>query len=184
MTRIGTVFWCIVIGALSAMYAVLWANIPTVQNYMWIAFVSMPLYFCNGAAPKLFPQHAACAISGVIWGVITLALLELNLFATPNLNLFIVLVVMISVCCTVHMVIFPANVVGGLLANAPMVFGGYSTLFSQGKGEALGVSATLLAGLTVGMMINIGGGILAKSFSAEPNDDDNDQPGEPQLEAE
>ena len=178
MTRTGTVLWCIVIGALSALYAVLWANIPTVQNYMWIAFVSMPLYFCNGAAPKLFPQHAACAVSGVIWGVLTLALLELNLIANANLNLLVVLVVMISICCTVHMVVFPANVLGGILANAPMVFGGYSTLFSQGKAEALGVSATLLAGLAVGAMINIGGGILSKSFSGQP------EAPEPGLEAE
>lgn len=168
MTRTGLIIWCVVIGTLSALYATLWANIPTVQNYMWIAFVSMPLYFCSGAEPKLFPQHAACAVSGVIWGVLTLALLDLGLIGNANLNLLVGLVIMISLCCIVHMVLFPANVMGGLLANAPMVFGGYSTLFSQGSGEALGVSATLLAGLAVGAMINIGGGIIGKTFSEQP----------------
>lgn len=179
MTRTGTILWCIAIGTLSALYAVIWANIPTVQNYMWIAFVSMPLYFCNGAVPKLFPQHAACAVSGVIWGVITLNLLELNLFANPNLNLLFVLVAMISVCCMVHLVLFPANVMGGLLANAPMVFGGYSTLFSQGTTEALGVCATLIAGLVVGAMINIVGGLITKTSSQQSGGDP-----EPQLDAE
>ena len=178
MTRTATILWCILIGALCAVYAVIWANLPTVQNYMWIAFVSMPLYFCCGADPKLFPQHALCAVAGVIWGVVTLLALELGLFANSNLNLFVVLVVMISVCCIAHMVLFPANVLGGLLANAPMVFGGYSTLFSQGKAEALGVSATLLAGLAVGAMINIGGAMIAKASGPQP------AAAEPQLEAE
>ncbi|MCC8194206.1 MAG: DUF1097 domain-containing protein [Deltaproteobacteria bacterium] len=177
MTRTATILWCILIGALTGVYAIIWANLPTVQNYMWIAFIALPLYFCCGADPKLFLQHAVCAVCGVLWGVLTLALLEMGLFANPNVGLFVILLVVVGVCCIVHMVVFPPTVLGGVLSNAPMVFGGYAGIFSQGRTQALGVIATLIGGLALGVLIHMGGLMLRKAAASQP------ETGEPQLEA-
>ncbi|MCD8349711.1 MAG: DUF1097 domain-containing protein [Planctomycetaceae bacterium] len=164
MTKTSTIVWCIAIGALTGIYGAVWANLPTVQNYMWIGFISLPIYFCSGAAPKLFPQHAVCAVCGVLWGVVTLVILEMGLIPGSNMNLFIVLMVVVGLCCVVHMVILPPSVLGGIFSSAPMVFGGYSAIFSQGMGQAVGVTATLLGGLCLGVVINGCGIVLTKTL--------------------
>ena len=162
MTRTATILWCILIGAITGLYAIIWANLP-MGGYMWIAFIALPLYFTCGADPKLLPQHIVCAICGVLWGVLTLAILGLGLFGGGLADLFIVLLVVVALCCVVHMVLLPANVMGGLFSNAPMVFGGYAGIFSQGQGEALGVIATLVGGLLAGVLVNLGGAFIAKN---------------------
>ena len=170
MTRTATILWCVLIGAVTGLYAIIWANLPTVSNYMWIAFIALPLYFTCGADPKLLPQHIVCAVCGVLWGVLTLSILGLGLFGGGMADLFIVLLVVVGLCCVVHMVLLPASVLGGLFSNAPMVFGGYAGIFSQGQGEALGVIATLIGGLLAGVLINLGGAFIAKNMNpaAEP----------------
>lgn len=132
---------------------------------MWIAFIALPLYFTCGADPKLLPQHIVCAICGVLWGMLTLTLLSMGLFSSDNAGLFIILLVVVGLCCVIHIVLLPGNVLGGLFSNAPMVFGGYAGIFSQGQGEALGVIATLVGGLLVGVLINLGGTFIAKALS-------------------
>lgn len=161
MSKKATVLWCVVLGILDAIYCIICSYIPHVQNYMWIGFISLPIFFCGGAAVKDIPKYSLCAISGVLWGALTLVLMGLGLFANPSVNMGIIVTIVVAICCSVHMAFCTEDVLGGLLSNCPMVFGGFAAIFSQGTTEIIGVIATLVLGIILGAIMGAAGPICA-----------------------
>ena len=153
MSKKAIFVWCIGLGLLDGIYCVICAAIPHVQNYMWIGFISLPIYFSGGAQLKQLPRYFFCAASGVGWGALTLAIMGLGLIANSNANMFVVVTIVVAICCFVHLGLLTEDKLGGLFSNCPMVFGGFAAIFSQGINEALWVILTLTMGLVLGWIM-------------------------------
>lgn len=145
--------WCLGLGLLDGIYCVICGAIPHVQNYMWIGFISLPIYFCGGAKLKELPRYICCSASGVGWGLLTLAGLGLGIFSNSSVNMLIIVTVVVTICCYVHLGLLTEDKLGGLFCNCPMVFGGFAAIFSQGSAEWLGVIVTLILGLVLGYIM-------------------------------
>ncbi|HIW39918.1 MAG TPA: DUF1097 domain-containing protein [Candidatus Eubacterium pullicola] len=153
MSKKATFVWCIVLGLLDGIYCVICSHIPHVQNYMWIGFISLPIYFCGGAVLKEMPKYFLCAVSGVGWGCLTLWLLGLGLFANADANMLVIVTVVVLIACFVHLGVFTENVAKGVLSHGPMMFGGFAAIFSQGIAEWPWVILTLTMGLVLGWIM-------------------------------
>jgi preprotein translocase subunit SecG len=125
---------------------------------MWMAFISLPIYFCGGADYKTFPTYFCSATSGVLWGVLSLWAIGLTGIADAGVAMLVTLIPIVSVLCIVHMVLFPKTVLG----NCPMVFGGYAACFAAGGNDTLLVIITLTLGLVLGVLITEGGKIITR----------------------
>lgn len=161
MSKKAIFVWCIGLGLLDGLYCVLCSHLPHIQNYMWIGFISLPIYFCGGAKLKDMPKYFCCAVSGTLWGALTLVALGWGLFSA-DLNMLIIVTVVVCICCFVHMGLFPENKLKGLFSHAPMMFGGFAAIFSQGIAELPWVIATLTMGLVLGWIMGAIGGPIAK----------------------
>jgi hypothetical protein len=157
-------YWSIDIGVLVGIYCLIAVHTPYLQKYMWIAFISLPIYFCAGASLPQFGRHAVGSIAGVLWGLLTFAALGLGIIADAGLNMLVFLSIIVTIVCLVHMVILDDKVMNGLFSGATAVFGGFAAIFSQGMGEWLGVSITLLVGVALGLLMGLSGGAIAKKF--------------------
>ena len=153
MSKKATFVWCLGLGLLDGIYCIICSLIPHVQNYMWIGFISLPIFFCGGAKLKELPRYFCCAASGVLWGALTLLVLGLGIFSNGNVNMLVVVTVVVAICCFVHLGLLTEDKLGGLFCNCPMVFGGFAAIFSQGTGEIVGVIATLTLGLILGWIM-------------------------------
>lgn len=153
MSKKAIFVWCLGIGALDGLYCILCSHLPHIQNYMWIGFISLPIYFCGGAALKDLPKYFCCATSGALWGVLTLIVLGMGLFSSADMNMMVIVTVLVTICCFVHLGLLPEDKFGGLFSNCPMVFGGFAAVFSQGTAEAPWVILTLTMGLVLGWMM-------------------------------
>ncbi|MBM6829819.1 DUF1097 domain-containing protein [Anaerotignum lactatifermentans] len=153
MSKKATFIWCIGLGLLDGLYCILCSHLPHIQNYMWIGFISLPIYFCGGAVLKELPRYFCCAASGVLWGALTLVVLGMGLFANSDVNMLIVVTVIVCICCFVHLGLLTEDKAGGLFCNCPMVFGGFAAIFSQGTAELPWVIATLTMGLVLGWIM-------------------------------
>lgn len=162
MSKKATFVWCIGLGLLDGIYCIICSAIPHVQNYMWIGFISLPIYFCGGAKLKELPRYFCCAASGVGWGAMTLVALGWGLFANSNVNMLGIVTVVVTICCFVHLGLLTEDKLGGLFCNCPMVFGGFAAIFSQGTGEALWVILTLTMGLVLGWIMGAISAPIAK----------------------
>lgn len=162
MSKKAMFVWCIGLGLLDGIYCIICSAIPHVQNYMWIGFISLPIYFCGGAKLKELPRYFCCAASGVGWGALTLVALGWGLFANSNVNMLVIVTVVVTICCFVHLGLLTEDKLGGLFCNCPMVFGGFAAIFSQGTGEALWVILTLTMGLVLGWIMGAISAPIAK----------------------
>lgn len=167
MSKKATVVWCVILGLLDALYCIMATYIPHVQNYMWIAFISLPIFFCGGAQLKDIPKYTACSISGVLWGALTLVILGMGWFSNINIAYLVIITIIVAICCAVHMAFLTEDVLGGLFSSCPMVFGGFAAIFSQGTGEILGVCLTLFLGVVLGYIMGAFGPICAKLVDGE-----------------
>lgn len=154
--------WCFAIGLLDGIYCILCSYLPHIQNYMWLGFISLPIYFCGGAALKELPRYFCCATSGTLWGALTLLVLGMGLFANSNVNMLVVVTVLVCICCFVHLGLLPEDKAGGLFCNCPMVFGGFAAIFSQGIAELPWVIITLTLGLVLGWIMGAVAGPIGK----------------------
>ena len=153
MSKKATFVWCLGLGLLDGIYCIICSLIPHVQSYMWIGFISLPIFFCGGAKLKELPRYFCCATSGVLWGALTLLALGLGIFSNGSINMLVVVTVVVAICCFVHLGLLTEDKLGGLFCNCPMVFGGFAAIFSQGIGEIVGVIATLTLGLILGWIM-------------------------------
>ena len=153
MSKKSMLIWCICLGLLDGIYCILCARIPHVSNYMWIGFISLPIYFCGGAQLKQMPRYLCCSVIGVLWGALTLLLMGAGWIANPNVNMFVMVTVVVAVCCFVHLGLLTEDKAGGLFCNCPMVFGGFAAIFSQGLQELPWVALTLALGLVLGWIM-------------------------------
>lgn len=157
MSKKASILWCILIGVLDGIYCLVCAGLP-IASIMWMAFISLPIYFCGGADYKTFPTYFCSATSGVFWGVIGLWAIGLMGIANSGLAMFVTIIPIVSVLCIVHIVLFPKTVLG----NCPMVFGGFAACFAAGGNNILLVIVTLTLGLILGILITEGGKIIIK----------------------
>lgn len=164
MSKKAMIYWCIAIGVLDGIYCLLAVHTPYLQKYMWIAFISLPIYFCAGASLPQFGRHAVCSVAGALWGYLTFAVLGLGIIADPGFNMLVFVSIIVAIFCIVHLVILNDKVAGGLFSAAPAGFGGFAAIFSQGPGELLGVCIVLVAGVALGLIMGMAGGICAKKF--------------------
>lgn len=157
MSKKAMILWCIWIGLLDGIYCWVCAGLPN-AGFMWVAFVSLPIFFCGGAEYKTFPTYFCSATSGVLWGSLSLWALGLTSIADPGINMLVTLIPIVAILCIVHMVLFPNTVLG----NAPMVFGGFASCFGTGGQNSVWVIITLALGLVLGVLITEGGKIITK----------------------
>lgn len=153
MSKKACLVWCLCLGLLDGVYCVVCRLIPHVQNFMWIGFISLPIYFCGGAKLRDMPKAICCAAAGALWGALTLVVMGLGLIANSSLNMFVWVTVIVALCCFVHLGLTTENVLGGIFSNCPMVFGGFAAIFSQGTGELLWVILTLVLGIVLGYVM-------------------------------
>ena len=162
MSKKATALWCLWIGILDGVYCIICNQIPHIQHYMWIGFISLPIFFCGGATLKLLPRYFVCATSGVLWGALNLWVLGLGLIADPGMNMLVFVPPVVTLCCILHMVFGTEDKFGGLFASTPMAFGGFAAIFSQGIGELPYVIITLTLGLVLGVAMSAAGPVIAK----------------------
>ena len=164
MSKKAMFVWCIFLGALDGVYCVICAMIPHVQNYMWIGFISLPIFFAAGADNKMLPQMGVCSICGVLWGKLTLIMMGLVPIGNGTVTMFIWVTIVVLFACFVHMSLLDASKCGGLFASAPAMFGGFAACFSQGgaNAELPWVCLTLILGLALGGIMVLAGGVAAK----------------------
>lgn len=157
MSKKAMILWCIWIGLLDGIYCWVCTGLPN-AGFMWVAFVSLPIFFCGGAEYKTFPTYFCSATSGVLWGLLSLWALGLTGIADPGINMLVTLTPIVAILCIVHMVWFPNTVLG----HAPMVFGGFASCFGTGGQNSVWVIITLALGLVLGVLITEGGKIITK----------------------
>lgn len=162
MSKKATALWCLALGLLDGIYCIICSHIPHIQNYMWIGFISLPIYFVGGAKLKEMPRYMACSVCGVLWGSLTLMALGLGLFTNPDVNMLVCVTVVVAICCFVHLGILTEDKLGGLFASCPMVFGGFAAIFSQGIDEAVWVAITLCLGIALGWVMGWIAGPITK----------------------
>jgi hypothetical protein len=162
MSKKACFVWCVMLGLLDGIYCIICSHIPHIQNYMWIGFISLPIYFCGGAKLKEMPKYMCCSAFGVLWGALTLLVLGLGLFASPDINMIICVTVVVAVCCFFHMGIATEDKFGGIFSSCPMVFGGFAAIFSQGTTELIWVIATLWMGIILGWIMGAVAGPVTK----------------------
>ena len=150
MSKKAVFVWCIMLGVLDGIYCIVCSYLPHIQNYMWIGFISLPIYFCGGAKLPELPKYFCCAASGVFWGGLALIGLGMDLTANANLNMILVVTVVVCIGCFVHLGLLTENVFKGLFSNGPMMFGGFAAIFSQGLTEWFWVLITLTMGFRMG----------------------------------
>lgn len=167
MSKKATFVWCIALGLLDGIYCVLCSHLPHIQNYMWIGFISLPIYFAGGAKLAEMPRYMLCSISGVLWGALTLVALGLGLFANGDVNMIVWVTVVVCTCCFVHLGVLTEDKLGGLFCNCPMVFGGFAAIFSQGLGELPWVCVTLCMGVVLGWIMGWVAGPIAKAVDRQ-----------------
>ncbi|MDR2945209.1 MAG: DUF1097 domain-containing protein [Candidatus Adiutrix sp.] len=161
MSKKACFVWCLALGLLDGIYCVLCSHLPHIQNYMWIGFISLPIYFCGGAKLAEMPRYLCCSACGVLWGALTLVALGLGLFS-GDLNMAICVTVIVTLCCFFHLGIGTEDKFGGLFSNCPMVFGGFAAIFSQGNGELIWVIITLWLGIVLGWIMGAAAAPIAK----------------------
>lgn len=162
MSKKAMFVWCLVLGLLDGVYCFICSYIPHVQNYMWIGFISLPIYFLGGAKLAEMPKYMLCSASGVFWGAMTLLAMGLGIFSNGDLNMFVCVTVVVCICCFVHMGLLTDKVLKGVFSSCPMVFGGFAAIFSQGVAEAPWVILTLCLGVLLGWVMGWFGGPIAK----------------------
>ena len=163
MSKKTMIGWCIALGLLDGLYCILCTFLPHVCNFMWIGFISLPIFFAGGADIKQAPRYAVCSICGVGWGALT----EIILGVTGlnwALNYVVVLTIVVGICCYVHMFLLTEDKLGGLFASCPAAFGGFAAIFSQGVGETIPVCCTLVLGVVLGVIMAWIVGPIGKIF--------------------
>lgn len=153
MSKKAIFIWCIGLGILDGLYCILCSHLPHIQNFMWIGFISLPIYFSGGAKLAEMPRYFCCAASGVLWGALTLLILGMGIFGNADVNMLLVVTVVVCSCCFVHLGLLTEDKLGGLFCNCPMVFGGFAAIFSQGNAELIWVIITLGMGLVLGWIM-------------------------------
>lgn len=164
MSKKALIYWCIAIGVWDGIYCIIAYHTPYLQKYMWIAFISLPIYFCAGASLPQFARHVFTGLAGVAWGMLTFAVLGLGIIADPGVNMLVFVSIIVAVFCIVHLAILNENVLGGIFSAGPAGFGGFAAIFGQGPGEVVGVCIVLTAGVVLGLVMGLSGQYLAKKF--------------------
>ena len=162
MSKKAMIVWCIALGLLDGIYCVICSYIPHVQNYMWIGFISLPIYFVGGAKLAELPRYMVCSVCGVLWGALNLVVLGMGLFANADVNMMVCVTVVVAICCYVHLGLLTEDKLGGLFCSCPMVFGGFAAIFSQGTAEIPWVCLTLCLGLILGYTMGWIAGPISK----------------------
>lgn len=153
MSKKAMFVWCVGLGLLDGIYCILCSYLPHIQNYMWIGFISLPIYFCGGAKLEEMPKHFCCAASGIFWGGLTLVVLDIGFISNIHLNMLVFVTIVVCIACFVHLGVLTENVWKGLFSSCPMMFGGFAAIFSQGLAEWFWVLVTLTLGLIFGCIM-------------------------------
>ncbi len=161
--------WSIWIGVTVGIFSFGYCYSPIANlNYLFMSFISVPLFLSVGATRKLLPNYICSAVAGVVWGLIFLYCINAIAGAGYSVAIAMLLGVAVctTICCALHM-----TVLGNTWFNTiPMIFGALAATFADGGQHPLEVSSILVAGLLLALVISEGGNYIKKSFSSEKTD--------------
>lgn len=158
MSKKATVYWCIWIGVLTAIYVFLYLSSPLAQyGIIWVTFIALPIFFNGGAKREDYVPQMVSSCVGVCWGLIMLWFAGVigavggNLAMALSCGLF-------TICSCTFMMLENKH----LINKVPAAFGGISSCFSQGGKNWWVIMITLCLGVTLGLLCNEGGPLCAK----------------------
>ncbi len=154
--------WTVWIGIASGLFAFIYSYLPVANlNIMFMAFIALPIFFGVGAPLNLFPNFFFSGLSGVLWGLFYLFLINKMVvagFAAP-VALLVVVAVCTFLCVGLHMIVLGSTWFG----TVPMIFGGLASTFADGGQHPIAVFGTLVGGMILGIAISEGGKLIQKA---------------------
>lgn len=156
MTNKGLFNWTVWISVWSAIYTFLYLISPLAQyGVVYCTFVGLPIYFLSGAKKEEFLNFAISFVTGVAWGWFYIFCINKLVAATgmssPLASAIVILVVTI-VCVGFHFIVTPNTVFN----KVPAMFGGISMMFSTGGTKVVPVAVTLVFGVCLAYLCNLG----------------------------
>lgn len=148
------------IGLTSGIYLLIYLATPLASyGLAWMTFVSLPIFFTAGAPLNEIPNYICSMIAGLFWGIVNMWIINQLLvlgFTAGMANLIDMIIITIPV--GLHLTILSKT----WLNKVPMVFGGLAMTFSQGASNVWVIGITLLCGILLGAIYNLGGKFLEK----------------------
>ncbi|MCL1996436.1 MAG: DUF1097 domain-containing protein [Defluviitaleaceae bacterium] len=144
--------WCIFIGLATGLYAGLYLISPLAEaGVIYVTFVALPIFFLAGAKREEYPNFAISNITGVLWGMGYIFLINWMIAQGVNdvLSTALVCVVITIICCAFHMIVTPNTVFNKL----PAMFGGISAAFSTWGEHMIPLMITLVFGTTLALIM-------------------------------
>ena len=156
MTNKGLFNWTVWISVWSAVYTLLYLLSPLAQyGVVYCTFVGLPIYFLSGAKKEEFLNYAISFVTGVAWGWFYIfcinKMVELWGLSAPVASALVILVVTI-ICVGFHFIVTPNTVFN----KVPAMFGGISMMFSTGGTKVVPVAVTLVLGVCLAFLCNLG----------------------------
>jgi hypothetical protein len=154
--------WCVWIALLTGLYAGVYLLSPLASaGVIYATFIALPIYFIAGAKPKEYPNFAVGNVTGVLWGMVYIFLI--NWLSRPIaeggilemdgvLATALVCLVITLVCCAFHMIVTPNTWFNKL----PAMFGGIAAAFSTWGEHVIPLMLTLVFGSTLALIMSQG----------------------------
>lgn len=160
MTNRGLFNWTVWISAWSALYTLVYLLSPLSQyGVVYCTFVGLPIYFLSGAKKEEFFNYAVSFVTGVLWGWFYITVINwmcAKFGLSGPVSSAIAILVITIVCVGFHFIVTPNM----LFNKVPAMFGGIAMMFSTGGTKVIPVSITLVLGVCLAYLCNLGLRIL------------------------
>jgi hypothetical protein len=164
--------WTLWIAIASAIYVFLYAISPLGKyGVVYGTFVALPIYFTAGAKKEEFWHYSASFVIGVVWALLYLKCMEFLM--TNGVGSAVTQTIVVGgltfICVAIHFVITPKTLVNKI----PAMFGAIATTFSTGGEKPVPIMITLVLGVLLGLVCQLGTKFLTSDghwqFSKSPN---------------